>query len=115
MSFARQLAGKIREPLHPTAFVEARASGGYVATQHKDRNSDGAAVAGIMIAPEYLKRIAAWSRELNEREIEIARGHHREILSRQRIHFHARRPFRLLDRRGHRTCPDGHRVARRQG
>src|SRR6201989_2794170 len=26
-----------------------------------------------MIAPEYLKRIASWSRELNEREIEIAR------------------------------------------
>ena len=27
-----------------------------------------------MIAPDYLKRIAAWSRELNEREIDIARG-----------------------------------------
>ncbi len=27
-----------------------------------------------MIAPEHLKRIAAWSRELNEREIEIARA-----------------------------------------
>ena len=27
-----------------------------------------------MIAPDYLKRIAAWSRELNEREIEIARA-----------------------------------------
>src|SRR4030088_3663538 len=26
-----------------------------------------------MIAPDYLKRIAAWSRELSEREIEIAR------------------------------------------
>ena len=27
-----------------------------------------------MIAADYLKRIAAWSRELNEREIEVARG-----------------------------------------
>src|SRR6195256_4080333 len=27
-----------------------------------------------MIAPEYLKRIAAWSRELNEREIDVARA-----------------------------------------
>jgi len=31
-------------------------------------------VNGNMIAPDYLKRIAAWSRELNEREIEIARA-----------------------------------------
>ena len=29
---------------------------------------------GIMIAADHLKRIAAWSRELNEREIEIARA-----------------------------------------
>ena len=28
----------------------------------------------IMIAPDYLKRIAAWSRDLSEREIEIARA-----------------------------------------
>jgi CRP/FNR family transcriptional regulator, cyclic AMP receptor protein len=27
-----------------------------------------------MIAPDYLKRIAAWSRELNERELDIARA-----------------------------------------
>ena len=27
-----------------------------------------------MIAADYLKRIAAWSRELNERETEIARA-----------------------------------------
>ena len=27
-----------------------------------------------MIAPDYLRRIAAWSRELNERETEIARA-----------------------------------------
>ena len=27
-----------------------------------------------MIAADYLKRIAAWSRELNEREIEVARA-----------------------------------------
>src|SRR3954463_16571191 len=27
-----------------------------------------------MIAPDYLKRIAAWSRELNEREVEVARA-----------------------------------------
>ena len=33
-----------------------------------------ATVDEIMIAPDYLKRIAAWSRELNERETEIARA-----------------------------------------
>jgi CRP-like cAMP-binding protein len=27
-----------------------------------------------MIAPDYLKRIASWSRELNEREVEVARA-----------------------------------------
>ena len=32
-----------------------------------------ATVDAIMIAADYLKRIAAWSRELNEREIEVAR------------------------------------------
>ena len=31
-------------------------------------------VDGIMIAPDHLKRIAAWSRDLSEREIEIARA-----------------------------------------
>ena len=31
-------------------------------------------VDAIMIAADYLKRIAAWSRELNEREIEVARA-----------------------------------------
>ena len=34
----------------------------------------GATVDAIMIAADYLKRIAAWSRELNEREIEVARA-----------------------------------------
>jgi CRP/FNR family transcriptional regulator, cyclic AMP receptor protein len=40
------------------------------------RNIHGgkATVAEFMIAAEYLKRIAAWSRDLNEREIEIARA-----------------------------------------
>src|SRR3954452_12630060 len=33
-----------------------------------------ATVDDIMIAPDYLKRIAAWSGELNEREIEVARA-----------------------------------------
>jgi CRP/FNR family cyclic AMP-dependent transcriptional regulator len=33
-----------------------------------------ATVDAIMIAADYLKRIAAWSRELNEREIEVARA-----------------------------------------
>ena len=33
-----------------------------------------ATVDAIMIAAEHLKRIAAWSRELNEREVEIARA-----------------------------------------
>jgi CRP/FNR family transcriptional regulator, cyclic AMP receptor protein len=31
-------------------------------------------VDGIMIAPDHLKRIAAWSRDLSEREIDIARA-----------------------------------------
>jgi CRP-like cAMP-binding protein len=35
---------------------------------------DGVAGYGIMIAPDHLKRIAAWSRELAEREIEVARA-----------------------------------------
>jgi CRP-like cAMP-binding protein len=33
-----------------------------------------ATVDAIMIAVDYLKRIAAWSRELNEREIDVARA-----------------------------------------
>ena len=33
-----------------------------------------ATVDAFMIAADYLKRIAAWSRELNEREIEVARA-----------------------------------------
>ena len=33
-----------------------------------------ATIDGIMIAPDHLKRIAAWSRDLSEREIEIARA-----------------------------------------
>ena len=38
--------------------------------------SDGfcATVDAFMIAADYLKRIAAWSRELNEQEIEVARA-----------------------------------------
>ena len=31
-----------------------------------------ATIDGIMIAPDHLKRIAAWSRDLSEREINIA-------------------------------------------
>lgn len=31
-------------------------------------------IDGIMIAPDHLKRIAAWSRDLSEREIDIARA-----------------------------------------
>src|SRR5581483_234077 len=39
------------------------------------RNTSGCATAdAIMIAADYLKRIAAWSRELNKREIEVARA-----------------------------------------
>ena len=33
-----------------------------------------ATIDGIMIAPDHLKRIAAWSRDLSEREIDIARA-----------------------------------------
>ncbi len=54
--------------------VDLRAYRCIVAAQHRTWNLEGAAVARIMIAPEYLTRIAAWSRELNEREIEIARA-----------------------------------------
>jgi CRP-like cAMP-binding protein len=50
------LAGKFR-PAHRL-----------VAVQHTGT------IDGIMIAPDYLKRIAAWSRDLNDREIEIARA-----------------------------------------
>jgi CRP/FNR family transcriptional regulator, cyclic AMP receptor protein len=56
MSCVRQLAGKFR-PAHRL-----------VAVQHS------ATIDGIMITPDYLKRIAAWSRDLNDREIEIARA-----------------------------------------
>src|ERR1043165_6902250 len=35
---------------------------------------EDATVDAIMIAADYLKRIAAWARELNEREIEVARA-----------------------------------------
>ena len=31
-------------------------------------------IEGFMIATDHLKRIASWSRDLNEREIEIARA-----------------------------------------
>jgi CRP/FNR family transcriptional regulator, cyclic AMP receptor protein len=43
-----------------------------------------------MIAADYLRRIAAWSHELNEREIEIARAGIVEKSYSERIHLHAR-------------------------
>jgi CRP/FNR family transcriptional regulator, cyclic AMP receptor protein len=42
--------------------------------QCSTRINGDATVDAIMIAADYLKRIAAWSRELNEREIEVARA-----------------------------------------
>src|SRR5687768_15008070 len=42
--------------------------------QCSTRIDGDATVDAIMIAADYLKRIAAWSRELNEREIEVARA-----------------------------------------
>ena len=45
-----------------------------VATQYDDARTRWQTVDEIMIAPDSLKRIASWSRELNEREIEIARA-----------------------------------------
>ena len=42
--------------------------------QCSTRVDGDATVDAIMIAADYLKRIAAWSRELNEREIEAARA-----------------------------------------
>jgi CRP/FNR family transcriptional regulator, cyclic AMP receptor protein len=58
MSCARQLAGKF---LRPTNLLR--------------RNMMTlTTIDGIMIAPDHLKRIAAWSRDLSEREIEIARA-----------------------------------------
>jgi hypothetical protein len=47
-------------------------------------------VDAIMIAADYLKRIAAWSRELNERYRGRPSRYRGEILSCQRIRFHAR-------------------------
>ncbi len=69
-----------------------------------------------MIAPDYLKRIAAWSRELNEREIEVAApASSRSPTRANEHHLHARRPFEYWT--GIVTGPraDGHGVARRQG
>src|SRR4030081_1611402 len=66
MSFARQSVGK---------FCHVIAS---VAVQHADirrtEQTGSWTPDAIMIAADYLKRIAAWSRELNEREIEAARA-----------------------------------------
>ncbi len=45
-----------------------------VAMQHENLTDDWATVQRIMIAADYLKRIAVWSRELEEREIEVARA-----------------------------------------
>ena len=58
MSCARQLAGKF---LRPTILLRRNMM--MLTT-----------IDGIMIAPDHLKRIAAWSRDLSEREIEIARA-----------------------------------------
>ena len=68
MSFARQLADKIRKPFHASLYLEApEVDGVLAALQHGVET-----LRGRMMTPEYLKQIAAWSRELNEREIEIA-------------------------------------------
>ena len=78
--------------------------------------TEDADVDEIMIAPDYLKRIAAWSRELNEREIEIARaGIVEKSYRANEFIFMRGDQFRILDRRRHRSRADGHRVARRQG
>jgi hypothetical protein len=42
-------------------------SASFVAAQYAGLDQQ-ATVNGNMIAPDYLKRVAAWSRELNERE-----------------------------------------------
>lgn len=42
--------------------------------QHEWRERRHAAADGIMIAADHLKRIAAWSRDLTEREVEVARA-----------------------------------------
>jgi CRP/FNR family cyclic AMP-dependent transcriptional regulator len=60
----------------PSRF-EQDSSGGakiIVAVQHQNIADDWATVRRIMIAADYLKRIAVWSRELGEREIEVARA-----------------------------------------
>jgi CRP/FNR family transcriptional regulator, cyclic AMP receptor protein len=44
------------------------------AVQHKNAADAGDGFDRVMIAADYLKRIAAWSRELNERETEVARA-----------------------------------------
>jgi CRP/FNR family cyclic AMP-dependent transcriptional regulator len=72
MSCARQFLGKFYQPPCLPFFARRTAQReGNVAVQH--RNFDGR-LNRVMIAADYLKRIAAWSRELNERETEIARA-----------------------------------------
>ena len=69
-----------------------------------------------MIAADYLKRIAAWSRELNDREIEVARAGivEKSYRANEFIFMRGDR-LRLLDRHRHGSCPDEHGVERRQG
>ena len=81
------------------------------------RNIEGCAnVDEIMIAPDHLKRIASWSRELNEREIEIARAGIVEKSYRANEFIFMRGDhFEYWTGVVTRSCADGHRVARRQG
>jgi CRP-like cAMP-binding protein len=51
-----------------------RGLGSIVAAQYDEARGRRQPFDEIMIAPDSLKRIASWSRELNEREIEIARA-----------------------------------------
>jgi CRP/FNR family cyclic AMP-dependent transcriptional regulator len=62
---------------HAWRFVSRRTAQAktIVAVQHEDvANIGDGRFNKVMIATDYLKRIAAWSRELNERETEVARA-----------------------------------------
>ena len=60
----------------PGGCFERRGAGQtIVASQHlRCRERGDGRFNKVMIAADYLKRIAAWSRELNEREAEVARA-----------------------------------------
>ena len=69
-----------------------------------------------MIAPDHLKRIAIWSRELNERELDRARaGIIEKSYRADELIFMRGDQFDYLVRRRLGPAADGNGLARRQG